>query len=72
MMTSLVHQVRRLPTPKRSYVPSTEELEEQLHLLEVASRVLFILVSQAKSFNRSSVLSSCLKVSYVPLSLSAV
>ncbi len=62
MMSSLVHQIKSLPPPKKGHPPSPEELEERLHVLEVAARVLFILVNQVKSFCKSAVLSSCLKV----------
>ncbi len=63
MMVSLVHQLKTLPTPKKGILPSHEELGEHMHLLDVAVRVLFILVNQVKSFQKSSVLSYCLKVS---------
>ena len=61
MISSVVHELKTIPAPKKGNPPTDEQLEDRLHHLSISTKVLYLLVNLVK-------VSPCNYVVYTSLS----
>ena len=62
MMSSVVHELKAIPVPKKGNPPTDEQLDDRLQHLAISTKVLHILINLVKVRKKSSFMAAeCLK-----------
>ena len=48
MISSVVHQLKTIPVPRKTRPPTDEQLEDRLHHLTISTKVLYLLINLVK------------------------
>ena len=54
MMSSVVHELKAIPVPKKGNPPTDEQLDDRLQHLAISTKVLHILINLVKVRKKSS------------------
>lgn len=56
MMSSVVHELKAIPAPKKGNPPTDEQLDDRLQHLAISTKVLYLLINLVKVSPKPSLL----------------